>query len=672
MGEGEAREMSGPWERYQQAEESGPWDRYKEQQPASVTLGATLRDIPRQVGLTARYGLEGFGQTALPNILGLPEPRNANERVVGDASRVLVGALGFAKAGGLLSQAQQPVIAGVGRALAANTGGQAAGAIGAGLAGGSVREAGGGPTEQFIAAVLGGVAGGLSAPYMARGAAVAKGQAQRAFAPKDIAGELSVTLKRAGVDWDALDRQVQAGLVKDAARALYSGEAVDGAVAARLAHYRNIGATPTKGGITLNPRDVTLERNLSKTQANMAYSQGPDLSAIENDTARRVIGTLEGIERSPMDRTAAGQLVQSGIQQTDDAFRAAENTLYQQARESAGRDIPIDRSAFVEQAWANLAAKGKAPWLPAEVRSVLNTISKGKGQFTVDTIDNLKTTLAAESRKAGRAGDGNAKAAIAAVRDALESAQPLVQRNATGSTLPITGAQGSRLAAVDQAGDQLTADTLKKFDTARATARERRTWQESAKFIEDALDGQDPEKFIKRHVLNADLADLAKLRTEIRRDMTAVNAVRKQIVDYIMERGKADGEVVKFTSAGLEAAYKQIGRRKLALFFEPYEIQQMDSAIKVAKYSQAQPTGSAVNNSNSGAMIVGRALDSILKGTLKIPVIGPMVAEPVIGARVGMQARSAANVGNALLAPVERQPIPINPLLALALTPSGD
>lgn len=638
------------------------------------TAGATIRDIPRQFGLTARYGLEAFGQTALPDLIGLPEPQNPNERVVGDMSRTAIGALGIAKgaqaATQFVNKAAHPVIAGITEALAANPGAQMTGAFGAGGAGGAVREAGGGPTEQFIAAVIGGVGGGLAYGPMAAAASGGKAGIQKLVAPKDIQGEVSVILQRTGINWKDLSREAQAQLVKDAERALYRGEPLDEQALARLAHYRNIGATPTRGAITQDPRQVTLEQNLAKSQANMDRPIGPDLSQIQNQNARTVLSTLDDTERSPLDAYAAGQRVQGNITEKDAAMKAAEDALYRQARDSAGRDIPLDRGAFVEKAWSNLEKNNRAPWLPSQVRDVLNTLSKGEGQFTVDTIDQLKTLLAQESRATT---NGNTKAAIAAVRNALEEVQPVVRRNATGSTLPVTGAQGARLAAADQAGDTLTADTLGKFDSARAQARQRRTWQESAGFIDDALNGQDPAQFTKRHIINAPVDELTKLRKEIGRDAEAVAGVRKQLIGYIMERGRGDSDVVRFTSAGMEAGFNQIGKRKLALFFSSDEIQKIESAIKVAKYQQAQPIGAAVNNSNTGAMLVGRLLNSILNASTAAPVLGPMIAAPITGARVGLQARSAANVQNALTAPLPSPTgVPISPLLALALAPRGD
>ena len=646
--------------------------------PASVTLGATLRDIPRQVGLTARYGLEAFGQTALPDIIGLPEPQNANERVVGDASRMLVGAGGIAKGAQFLAGASRPVIAGIGKALQANTAGQAAGAIGGGTASGAVREAGGGPTEQFIAAVLGSVAAPGAAAAAMRGIRGGANAVRSAIAPKDISGEITVALERAGIDWSALSREAQVQLVKDAQRAVQSGGELDAAALGRLADYRSIGATPLRGDITQNPRDVTIQRNLAKTQANMDVPAGPDLAGIQNANARTVIGTLKGVETSPADAYATGARGVGTIAARDAQMQATERGLYRAAEESAGRNIQLDREAFVQDAYQRLAQKNKAAFLPGEIQTILNNIMKGEVSlgmhgpkvpvsFDVDAIDNLKTVLATATRGTR---DGNVKAAIGLVREALDDLRPSAAGRPTGSAMPVSS---EVLGRAQGRADSLSAEALANFDKARAAARGRREWQRSAGFIEDALDGMAPEDWTRKHVLNARVDDLGRLRTEMRNDPEFIAAARKQLLGFVWKRGRVDEGATTFTSAGMRDALEQIGDRKLKLFFDAKEIQQIKAAVNVARSMQSQPIGSAVNNSNSMAMGLGRLFSSLLNAGNKVPLLGPMVAQPLTGASVALQARSASSVPtNALLQAMPREQFPWSPLLALPVAPPRD
>ena len=121
---------------------------------ASVQAGEAIGSIPRQLGLTARYGLEGLANTAqivtepiryitdaltpdrhltinnavpgatpppksmplgamatkLADWLGLPSPQTPDERVIGDASRLVAGSMGMGGASNAISKAAQTSI----------------------------------------------------------------------------------------------------------------------------------------------------------------------------------------------------------------------------------------------------------------------------------------------------------------------------------------------------------------------------------------------------------------------------------------------------------------------------------------------------------------------------------------------------------------------------------
>jgi hypothetical protein len=119
--------------------------------------------IARQVGLTARYGMEGLGQVAdivgsplnmlinratgsqlgtpsqsmsnFATMLGLPQPQTGFERGIANVTRAVAGIPAMGGAGGLLQQAPNLTAQVVGRGLAAQPIAQAAGAtVGTGAA----------------------------------------------------------------------------------------------------------------------------------------------------------------------------------------------------------------------------------------------------------------------------------------------------------------------------------------------------------------------------------------------------------------------------------------------------------------------------------------------------------------------------------------------------------
>lgn len=679
-----------------------------EAQPAAVQAGQALGGIPRQLGLTARYGVEGLASLADPLRMalnaagvpgqkrpmsevvgdyltkaGFPEPQGANERVIGDASRLVAGSMG---GGGLASKGSELASGTTQRVLqsmAARPGIAGISAAGSGLAGGSVREAGGGPLAQFGASLL----GGIGAPLAAQGAAnlgkMASTNLRAALAnPMDLDARLSIELQRAGIDPSTIGASVKAQLREDAKKALVSGEGLDPAALRRLTDFRQIGATPLLGDITQDPALLSQQRNLSKQIANTANVGGANLPAIQNANARRVISTLEGATSSADDAYASGQRIIGAVTAKDARLKGQESALYGAAKDSEGRALPLDRGSFLNEAFGNLARENKMAFLPENVSNFLNTLGKGSvkvnGQeypvpFDVNTIDQLKTILASASRSSN---DGNARAAIAQVRNALENVQPKMQ-DFNGAQLA-TQAQAAAMRAGDPAAGSMAA-----FDAARSFARDRRQWQESAGFIEDALGGAAPDRFVQKHIIGGTVGDLQKLRAEIGGGVSGsrevgpagspqaaqqsgqlLDSVRKQLVDYIMQRGKADGDTVKFSSAGMSDALKAIGDRKLSLFFAPEEIAQLKSAVNVGRYMQSQPIGSAVNNSNTAGAALGR-ISGLLDKLSPIPGIGPMISDPIKGGLLQMQVRGMSNMNKGLMAPSEAELKALAPALML-------
>lgn len=670
------------------------------EQPAPAPQPGFIDRALRQGGLTARYALEGLPQTldiiAAPfkaatdaaaglltgqglgyrsptlsqmgtqasDAIGLPEPQTRQERVVGTAVRTGFGAAGGVGAARALASAAgtaAPVVRDVATAFAANPGSQVISGTAAGGAAEASKEAGGTPFGQFLAALTAGVA----APIVARGA-VGAGTAVRtkvremAAPVQQVEAVLRTELGRAGVDWDALGAQAKLALAKDVGSLVYNGQPLNREALTRLAQYRAIGATPLLGDITQDPQLLTLQRNLTAQLANM---QNPvaksSLPSLQNENAKRVLGTLESASSSTDDAFASGERM-IGLAQGRDAVRKrAEDQLYAQAREAAGRDIPLDRDQFLFTAYGELARQNKGAFLPPEIGNLLKQIRVGEivddagnrfqTPFSVDQIDNLKTVLASAQRGAK---DGNVRAAINIVRDALESTQPAT----TPTKLTFGGNQVAtpQTAQTMRASDALPAEAMSKFDAARSAARERRTWQESARFIEDALDGSvPPDTFVRKHIIGAPVDELSKLRAEIGDNRELLESVRKQMADYILARGNADSDVARFGSKGLEDGFKALGERKLSLFFAPEEITQLRAAVRVGKYMQSRPEGSGVNSSNSFNAAAGKIAD-LLFTARNVPGIGPWITEPARGMALQVQTIPLRNLRNGLATPAPR------------------
>lgn len=659
------------------------------QKPASVRAGNALRQIPRQIGLTARYALEGpaqglqviteplrlvtdrvagvnsqpLGNTAsqFADWLGLPKPETADERVVGDATRLGFGAATFGGSAKALERGATGTAKAVFGQLAAKPASQITSGVGAGGAGGAVREAGGSQLEQGVAAVIGGVAGGLTPG----GAQKIEAAVRRRFDPAQslqLEARVTSALKEQGVDWKMLPQAIRERLLDEVRKASPTGEGLDAAALRRLADFRATGLTPTRGMLTLNPVQITREQNLAKIGANTQDEGLQGLALTQNRNNSQLIGNLNRLGASEGDTFAAGASSINRIGMLDDGMKNRVNQLYEQARNMPGGNVPLNRANLVNNIYSRLGTENKLAFLPEEVSKMLDTISAGvvkRGDqtfevpFDAKALDNLMTVIATAQRGAK---DGNVKAALNIVRQAIDDTPIQPIKTQYGGNQLVTEAGANFLRTQDaQAGQFMDA-----LNQARAAARQRFAWQESSRPVEAALSGAEPDKFVQQFVLGGTLDDAAALARVGDRD-----AIRNAILAHLKGKATSDAadEVAKFSQSGFNRALNQIGERKLSLFFTPEEIAQLQANGRVASYMQVQPVGSAVNNSNSGALMLGRGYDWINAVASKVPFGKQAISDPLRSLDITLSQLQAQNITPALRAP---RVGPVAPLVPLA------
>lgn len=607
--------------------------------------GDAIRDIPRQVGLTVRYGLEGLGNaaeivtnpirdlvtdplvrlaggapqrtlsdlvtgakagpsrskstgevaTAAADWLGLPKPQTAGERVIGDAARMVAGSGGFVGAGRGLANAGAKTL---GSFLSANPTVQASSAAGAGLAGGSVRESGGSEGEQVLASVLGGLAG-AAAPAainsVTRAARNAPGRLAdlvnpgRSTATKPVDMQISARLEGTGVDWSTVPERVRQAVRQDVEQALKVGDDLNPEALRRLVDFRTVGATPTRGTLTLDPVQITREKNLAKTGANSTLESAQRLANLEAANNQVLIRQLNGMGADATQDAAKafGDRGVGGLQGWLDSQKANVDRLYQAARDSGGRSAPLDGSTFTRRASELLDENLLGGSLPKGVEQHLNNIAQGKVPFDVNYAEQLKTQIGKLQRGTS---DGSARMALGVVRQALEET-PLLN-----------------------AGASLGDDAIGAFNSARAANRQMMQQIEKVPALKSLYDGKiSPDDFIKRYVTSptAKVRDVSEMVKVL--DSSGKQALRDGVLGELKAAavGTVEDEAARFSASAFRKALDRLGDRKLGLILSKDEINQLKALSRVADYTTAQPVGAAVNNSNSGALVVGKAMDGL-------------------------------------------------------------
>ena len=603
------------------------------------------------MGLPRASSLTGASER-LSNTVGLPEPRNAQERIVGKGVEMGMGGAGFGAASRLLSGAAAPGMARDAlQQLGSNLGTQGVAGATGGMAGQHAKENGSGALEQFASTVLGGLAGAGAMGAARGGAAGVRNMLARDAAPQVVDQRITQILVNQGIDPRSINPALLSSMRRDVAKAMQLGGTLDDAAVARLADYSRIGATPTRGGVTLDPYDVTQQQNAMKLAA-ATGSRGARLPEIANANNARLLATLDNLGPS-QDAYGAGAQAIGSVTARNAALEAEKRALYDQARGMAGGDIPLDRAPFINAAFEALARENKTAFLPDNIGNMLNQISLGKvtsnGQtfdvpFNVNTLDNLKTMLATASRSAG---DGNTRAALAAVRRAIESVPMSPTKPVAGGGAMVTPEMAQFMRGADSAPGSL----MDALNQARSSAARQFAWQESAPGIERALAGAAPDNFVQANVLSkaASYQDVSRLAQEL--SPQATQAVRSTIAQHLMEAATGKGRTAgaaNFSGIGLQRAIDDVGSRKLGLFFSPEEIESMRSAARVGQFETFQPRGSAVNNSNTAAAS-GRLLQGMLPRLKVIPGVNAVVGPAIDSAAVWSAERPALNLVPGLL-----------------------
>ncbi|VVE10684.1 glycoside hydrolase family 73 protein [Pandoraea commovens] len=607
------------------------------QTPKPQPQRSTIDELGRQAGLTVRaagHGIaDALGLVANPvnalinTVTGsklqdvdtlirrgvdaiTPTPANTTERVVGDIAGAVANPVNLV--GGQLASGATSTLGAIGRGAVAgaatagmqplhadDTLGDYGKRIGAGAVGGAAGAAAG----QAIGAVADKVATGIDRVMSAVRARIPSNQLAAQVSADDL---LAAAARDQNIDLRALSENVRNGLRNQAAEALASNRTIDAPSLLRQAEGNAIlgpGNGLTLGQATRDPMQFATERNMRGI-----VGAGEPLAERFAGQNRALIDSLnQRGAANAQGEFATGQRLMGALGAVDDAANTRVGQLYDTARGLNGGDIPLNGQAFAQQANDVLDRNLAQAHLPEWARKTMNQISSGEIPLTVGVGEQFKTQLATAIRSAK---DGNERYALGAVRNALESASPLDGAiPAVGSNQLVTAEQAALRASP---GDQ----ALSAFNAARDAARARFGTIESNPGLRAVVNGDAvPDNFFKRYVLNGNVRDVNSLMGIVP-DQGA--SLRNQIVDYLKQKALngASDEVGVFSQSAYNKALNSLGDAKLNALFPPEQVAQLKQIGRVASYIQAQPAGSAVNNSNTasaGANLALGALDRLGK-----------------------------------------------------------
>jgi len=637
------------------------------QEAPVVKAGAELNDVGRQVGLSARYGLEGLANTAqiatepiryitdrltgnvgktkplgslasdAADWIGLPKPQGSTERVVGDATRLLAGT-GLSLGAGQIAQRGAGVVKSIGDMFSQAPSLQLASAAGAGLGGGASREAGGSPLQQTTSAIIGGLAG---AGAVGAGNAIA----QKATGLKnalmlsnnDIDVKIGSVLKQSGVDYSKVPERIRQSMREELKAALNTEQDLNPAAVARLLDFKSNNLTPTRGMLSLDPVQITREQNLAKIASNGSDGQLHPLPRIQNQNNAQLITNLNQAGAQQGSASAAGDLVTSSVLGRQAGLRGVEKDAWSAAKNSPGYTQPISSSAISDINSA-LGDEGLMPFMNPTISRYMEAFQTGQ-PFTPQAYRNLQSMLAREVAKGGNEGAAASLAQRVLVKADLRPA------GFDGAGLVTPGmAQGIRTA------DTAATDSIDAVNAARGATKRAYAYEDSSPLVRSVLSEgatSDPQRIAQRYVIGGTAREAADMAKQVGPQGREV--IKNALVNHLKSKAINDAadEVGKFSQSAFNKelrALKESG--KLSLFFSKDEVSQLESMGRAASYMQVQPVGSAVNNSNSGALLIGKGMDWLKS----VPVVGPMTSPSLENIAINFRQKQATKLAKGLLA----------------------
>ena len=499
------------------------------------------------------------------------------------------------------------------------------------------------------ATVLGIVLGGM-APGALSGAANA---IKAPFIKPDttkLEARISLAFEDAGMEWRDVPEAIRKQLVSDVQKATKPGANLNADAIRRLADFRMTGTAPTRGMLTLDPVQITREQNLAKIGANTADGELQGLARLQNQNNQKLIANVNDLGANRGDPLQAGEYLAGTVLGRQAALRSAEQQAWDAAKNLPGYKMPVSGKVLSDVNQA-LDAEGMMPFMNPTISRYMEAFQTGQ-PFTPQAYRNLQSMLSREMAKRGNEG---AAAGLAAriLRDAdLKPAGFAAQPGGV-----VTGQMAAAMRGVDGAAD----DAVSAVNAARSATRQAYAFEESSPIVRAVLSkgaAGDPKRIASRFIIGGtpnETREVVNLLGD--RNLAPVkNAVLAHLKESAIGKGAAD-EVGKFSQSGFNRALAQIGERKLSMLFTPEEIAQLQANGRVASYMQVQPVGSAVNNSNSGALLMGVGYDWLKSAVSKLPAGQSLIIDPLRNIEVSLRQSQAQNLAPALATTAPRAPM---------------
>lgn len=458
----------------------------------------------------------------------------------------------------------------------------------------------------------------------------------------EIAAE-RMLLQAAGPDWANIGAQVQAELRRDVAAALEDTGAVNPAALRRLIDFRAQGVEPRRSWITRDPAQYTQEENLAGIKG-----AGEPLQAQRAALDKSLVGTVDA-QRPPGTvgtEFELGERGVAGIRQVEDAAKAKVDGLYQMLRDTAP-DAKGNGVRFVDRVSRALDDDWVGSQLPADFIRRFPQMQSGEFPLTPSVLQQMRT---------------------AANRQNADGRNPAIR-------VFVKAIDDEMSAMADELGGPMGV-TRDLAQAARATAKQRFEMHEAIPAMKAVAQGEIPaERFFSTYVVNGTVKEVTNMWAALR-DPAAKDAIRGQLAEHLRTAatGAARDEGANFGQATFNKMITSKGMpEKLRIILGDRALADLQRVGRVAEAAKSMPAGQKVNTSNSSQGVYNLA-SSLLNKASPVPVVGPMLADPLRQFTRGREVARAMDPAAAIAARANRfsvDPELARRLAALLAAPAG-
>lgn len=372
----------------------------------------------------------------------------------------------------------------------------------------------------------------------------------------------------------------------------------------------------TKGQALQDPARLSMEQNLR--------GQHPEFAARFNEQNGQLVQNLEAIRgqvgpdvftSNPVDH--ADTLIDA-YKAKDQIARSQIDAAYDSARKSLSPNTPVmDASQLRTNVHQILEDKWATESAPPDIVKRLDALADGNGVITAGQLEGLRTRLADLSRSS----DGSMRYAAHLIRGAVEDQ----------NLLPGT-------------------ESFKApFDEARGLARARFQAMEADPAYNAAVNGTvPPDRFIQKFIVGGTRDDLARMRANFADNPTATQTMSVAALDHLRRvSGIDDMGNGNFSQANFNKNLQAMAP-KFPSLFDHATRENLSTLGNVARYTQFQPRGSFVNNSNTFTAAAAEAGKTALEGAANVAAKGIPVGTWI---RKGLQGKAARDFARESLRP---------------------